>query len=106
MSMIKNQAALLTTRSIVFTLEQHTFMVSKIYSLHLSSYYHRVKGTRGGKSVDPAASHFTFEVTFMSKISRPDPAQFPSLAENYLGEGVSPGQISGDGFSMKKGGRL
>lgn len=40
----------------------------------------------------------------MSKTSRPDPAQFPSLAENYLGEGVTPGQISGDGFSMKRGG--
>lgn len=40
----------------------------------------------------------------MSKTSRPDPAPFPSLAENYLGEGVTPGQISGDGFSMKRGG--
>lgn len=42
----------------------------------------------------------------MSKTSCPDPAQFPSAAENYLGEGVTPGQISGDGFSIKKGGRL
>lgn len=66
----------------------------------------RIKGTRGGKSVHPPASHFTFEVTFMSKTSRPDPAQFPSTAENYLGEGVTPGQISGDGFSVKKGARL
>lgn len=42
----------------------------------------------------------------MSKTSRPDLTLFPSLAENYLGEGVTPGQISGDGFSAKKGGRL
>lgn len=42
----------------------------------------------------------------MSKTSRPDPAQFPSLAENYLGERVTPGQISGDGFSTKKGGQI
>lgn len=42
----------------------------------------------------------------MSKISYSDSPQFLSLAENYLGEGVTPGQISGDEFSMKKGGRL
>lgn len=65
-----------------------------------------VKGTRGGKSVHLATSCVTFEVTFLSKTSRPDPAQFPSLAENYPGERVTPGQISGDRFSTKKGGRL
>lgn len=35
-SMIRNQVTLLTTRRIVFSLEEYTFMVSKIISIKLT----------------------------------------------------------------------